>query len=122
MNKQQSSSLLMILLVSLLLIVTTQSIGIISVYASPVITFSTRGHFDISNGQENAGHRLPTAAHLLGQLDQRCPGEIAIYVHGVRTNQQSAREQVQRVDISLRQQGDNYDIAIVGFSWILILP
>ena len=117
-NKQQSSTLLMALVVSLLLIITIESLNIISVYASPVITVPTRGHFDILTGQENAGHRLPpTAADILGQLDQRCPGEIAIYVHGVWASQQSALEQVQRVDISLRQQGNNYDVTVVGFSW-----
>lgn len=106
----------MALLVLPLLIVTTQSLHLVSVYASPVTIFSTRGHFDTTNGQENIGHRLPTAAHLLRELDQICPGEIAVYVHGVWTSQQSALEQVKRVDISLRQ-GNDYDVAIVGFSW-----
>ena len=106
----------MALLVLPLLIVTTQSLDLISVYSSPVTIFSTRGHFDTTNGQENIGHRLPTAAHLLRELDQICPGEIAVYVHGVWTSQQSALEQVKRVDISLRQ-GNDYDVAIVGFSW-----
>jgi hypothetical protein len=98
------------------LIITIESLNIISVYASPVITVPTRGHFNTSTGQENAGHTLPTAADLLRELDQRCPGEIAIYVHGVWASPQSAIEQVQRVDISLRQ-GNDYDVAIVGFSW-----
>lgn len=117
MNKQQqTSTFIMALLVLPLLIVTTQSLDLISVYSSPVTIFSTRGHFDTTNGQENIGHRLPTAAHLLRELDQICPGEIAMYVHGVWTSQQSALEQVKRVDISLRQ-GNDYDVAIVGFSW-----
>jgi pimeloyl-ACP methyl ester carboxylesterase len=115
-NKLQSSTLLMALLVSLLLIVITESQDIISVYASPVTIFSTRGHFDSMTGQENTGHSLPTAADLLRELNQRCPGEIAIYVHGVWASRQSAIEQVQRVDISLRE-GNNYDVPIVGFSW-----
>jgi hypothetical protein len=116
-NKLQSSTLLMALLVSLLLIVITESQDIISVYASPVTIFSTRGHFDSMTGQENTGHSLPTAAaDLLRELNQRCPGEIAIYVHGVWASRQSAIEQVQRVDISLKE-GNNYDIPIVGFSW-----
>jgi hypothetical protein len=119
MNKQQQrSTLLMALVVSLLLIITIESVNIISVYASPVITVSTRGHFNTLTGQENAVHRPPpTAADVLGQLDQTCPGEIAIYVHGVWSNEQGALEQVQRVDISLRQQGNDYNVAIVGFSW-----
>src|SRR5919112_4064121 len=120
MNKQQQqrSTLLMALVVSLLLIITIESLNIISVYASPVITVPTRGHFNTSTGQENAVHRPPpTAADVLGQLDQICPGEIAIYVHGVWSNEQSALEQVERVDISLRQQGNNYDVPVVGFSW-----
>ena len=116
MNKQQTSTFIMALLVLPLLIVTTQSLDLISVYSSPVTIFSTRGHFDTTNGQENIGHRLPTAAHLIRELDQICPGEIAIYVHGVWASQQSALEQVKRVDISLRQ-GNDYDVAIVGFSW-----
>jgi pimeloyl-ACP methyl ester carboxylesterase len=117
MNKlQQSSTLLMALLVSLLLIGTAQSLDITSAYASPVIIFSTRGHFDSTTGQENVGHRLPTPTDLLSELDQICPREIAIFVHGVWADQQSAIEQVQRVDISLRQ-GNNYDVTNVGFSW-----
>jgi hypothetical protein len=106
----------MALVVSLLLIGTAQSLDITSAYASPVIIFSTRGHFDSTTGQENAGHRLPIATDLLSELDQICPGEIAIFVHGVWASQQSAIEQVQRVDMSLRQ-GNNYDVTIVGFSW-----
>jgi hypothetical protein len=118
MNKQQQTSIfIMALLLSLLLIVTTQSLDVISVYASPVTIFSTRDHFDKSNGQENSGHMLPTVADLFAELDRRCQGEIAIYVHGVWADQQSALEQVQRVDISLRQQGNNYDVTVVGFSW-----
>ena len=116
MNKQQTSTFIMALLVLPLLIVTTQSLDLISVYSSSVTIFSTRGHFDTTNGQENIGHRLPTAAHLIRELDQICPGEIAIYVHGVWASQQSALEQVKRVDISLRQ-GNDYHVAIVGFSW-----
>jgi hypothetical protein len=116
MNKYQTSILLTALAVSLLLIGTIQSLDTIYVYASPVIIFPTRGHFDTSNGEENTGHRLPTAADLLRELNQRCPGEIVIYVHGVWASRQSAIEQVQRVDISLRE-GNNYDVPIVGFSW-----
>jgi hypothetical protein len=96
----------MALLLSLLLIVTTQSLDVISVYASPVTIFSTRDHFDITNGQENTGHMLPTAADLFAELDRRCQGEIAIYVHGVWSSRESALEQVQRVDISLTEGND----------------
>lgn len=107
----------MVLVVSLLLSVTVQSLDITSAYASPVIIFSTRDHFDSANGQENEGHIVPTATDLLNDLDQTCPGEIAKYVHGVWTSQQSAIEQVQRVDISLREKGNDYGVTIVGFSW-----
>lgn len=116
MNKQDST-VFMALIVSLLLIVTAQSLVITSAYASPVIIFSTRDHFDSTNGQENAGHSVPTATDLLSELNQICPGEIAIFVHGVWTDRQSAIEQVQRVDISLREIGNNYGVTIVGFSW-----
>jgi hypothetical protein len=117
MDKQQQTSIfIMALLLSLLLIVTTQSLDVISVYASPVTIFSTRDHFDITNGQENTGHMLPTAADLFAELDRRCQGEIAIYVHGVWSSRESAIEQVQRVDISLTE-GNDYDVTIVGFSW-----
>jgi hypothetical protein len=79
MNKLQISTLLTALIASLLLIVITESQDIISVYASPVTIFSTRGHFDITTGQENTAHRLPTAADILTEFNQGCPGEIAIY-------------------------------------------
>jgi hypothetical protein len=106
----------MALIASPLLIVITESQDIISVYASPVTIFSTRGHFDTTTSQENTAHRLSTAADILREFNQGCPGEIALYVHGVWASRQSAIEQVQRVDISLRE-GNNYDIPVVGFSW-----
>jgi hypothetical protein len=82
MNKQ-NSTLFMALVISLLLIIIAQLLDITSAYASPVVIFSTRDHFDSTNGQENAGHSVPTATDLLSELDQICPGEIAIFVHGV---------------------------------------
>jgi hypothetical protein len=56
---------------------------------------------------------LPSALSILET--NGCPGELAIYVHGVWASEQQAEEQVQRVFLSLNNSG--YQIPVVGFSW-----
>lgn len=74
---------------------------------------STRGSFDIANGNMIQQANLPSALSILNS--NSCPGKLAIYVHGVWANDQQAKEQTGRVFLSLQNSG--YNIPVIGFSW-----
>ena len=74
---------------------------------------STRGSFDTSNGNETQQVELPSVLSILNIND--CPGELAIYVHGIWANDLQAEEQSDRVSLSLNASG--YSIPLIGFSW-----
>ncbi|MDF0681171.1 MAG: alpha/beta hydrolase [Candidatus Nitrosocosmicus sp.] len=74
---------------------------------------SSRGSFDISNGNDTQQVELPSVLSILNRND--CPGELAIYVHGIWANDSQAEEQTDRVSLSLRDSG--YSIPLIGFSW-----
>ncbi len=44
-----------------------------------------------------------------------CPGQLAIYVHGIWASERQAEEQTDRVSLSLQNSG--YHIPVIGFSW-----
>lgn len=73
---------------------------------------STRGSFDIRNGNII---RQPTMNSALTILNTDCPGELAIYIHGVWATNEMVKEQTQRVYLSLKNEG--YQIPLIGFSW-----
>src|SRR5688500_2907971 len=58
---------------------------------------STRGSFDTSNGNETQQIELPSVLSILNIND--CPGELAIYVHGMWANDLQAKEQTDRVSL-----------------------
>ncbi len=74
---------------------------------------STRGSFDTTNGNETQQVELPSVLSILNIKD--CPGELAIYVHGIWASDLQAEEQSDRVSLSLRDSG--YGIPMIGFSW-----
>ena len=74
---------------------------------------STRGSFDTTNGNETQQVELPSVLSILDIND--CPGELAIYVHGIWASDLQAEEQTDRVSLSLRDSG--YSIPLIGFSW-----
>ena len=74
---------------------------------------STRGSFDVSNGNDTQKVELPSVLSILDRND--CPGELAIYVHGIWANDSQAEEQTDRVSLSLQNSG--YSIPLIGFSW-----
>jgi len=76
-------------------------------------TASTRGSFDTTNGNETQQVELPSVLSILNIKD--CPGELAIYVHGIWASDLQAEEQSDRVSLSLRDS--NYGIPLIGFSW-----
>jgi hypothetical protein len=77
---------------------------------------STRGlAFNPQTGKIS-GDFLNASSILRLDNDRRnCPGEIAIYIHGVWSNEAGAREQADRVNRSLRNSG--YQVLLIGFSW-----
>ena len=74
---------------------------------------SSRGSFDVSNGNDTQQVELPSVLSILDRND--CPGELAIYVHGIWASDLQAEEQSDRVSLSLRDSG--YSIPLIGFSW-----
>jgi hypothetical protein len=70
---------------------------------------STRGFLDLDTEERT----LPSAKSILNI--NNCPPELAIYVHGVWANEDEAKEQTERVALSLRKEGSN--IPVIGFSW-----
>jgi len=74
---------------------------------------STRGSFDTTNVNETQQVELPSVLSILNIKD--CPGELAIYVHGIWASDLQAEEQSDRVSLSLRDL--NYGIPLIGFSW-----
>ena len=73
---------------------------------------STRGSFDLRSGNII---RQPTIHSALSILNTDCPGELAIYIHGVWATNGTAEEQTQRAYLSLKKEG--YQIPLIGFSW-----
>jgi hypothetical protein len=47
--------------------------------------------------------RQPTIHSALSILNTECPGELAIYIHGVWATNKTADEQTQRLFLSLRK-------------------
>ena len=85
---------------------------------------SARGHFDLATGELISGHnRTDYDSWYYDGNNSRiqheiiCPnqGEIAIYIHGVWTDETSANEQFNRTAKSLAT--NNYSIPLIGFSW-----
>jgi hypothetical protein len=74
---------------------------------------STRGSFDLTDGTNIQQTDLPSALNILDI--ENCPGELAIYVHGVWATEYQAEEQTERVFLSLLSSA--YNIPVIGFSW-----
>jgi hypothetical protein len=84
--------------------------------SSPLIT-SSRGFFNTTTGGtlQNTISSLPNASSIFNPEANECPNETAIYVHGVWTSEEDAKEQIERIDLSLKSL--NYSIPMIGFSW-----
>lgn len=89
-------------------------------------SISTRGNFDLVTGELIPLHNSTDYLYYNGisgntvnstQDEIICPSqkEIAIYIHGVWTDEASANEQVNRTAMSL--QTNNNTIPLIGFSW-----
>jgi hypothetical protein len=78
---------------------------------------STRDVIDNKTGNESQDINtiFEDVPSLLGLNGNNCPGELAIYVHGIWATPEEAKEQTERVYLSL--QDINYEIPVIGFSW-----
>jgi esterase/lipase superfamily enzyme len=105
------------------IVTSTLLFDIASGQMSPLIA-SSRGLFNPQTGKisEERNQEFLNASTIVG-LDnsnnnnnkRNCPGEIAIYVHGVWSSKEAAEEQADRVNRSLKDSG--YQVLLVGFSW-----
>lgn len=75
---------------------------------------SSRGSFNTTDGSIIHQVNPPSALSILDN-GSTCPGQLAIYVHGIWANKNQAIEQTQRVFLSL--QKSRYNIPLIGFSW-----
>jgi hypothetical protein len=82
---------------------------------SPLYT-STRQFFDTNTGVllVSSSSPEPNASSFLDGTNN-CPNEIAIYVHGVWSSEESAKEQTERLHLSLRSL--NYNNPVIGYTW-----
>ena len=93
------------------------SIAIAPTTTTPLI--STRRHFSLLTGKINPLYDIngydynPAFKFLWNSYSNK--NELVIYIHGVWTEQTSAKEQTDRTRLSLYENGSN--IPIIGFSW-----
>jgi Alpha/beta hydrolase of unknown function (DUF900) len=84
-----------------------------------LIIVSTRNHFNLETGQLILSHNIEDYDSYnipwLNRTSHSNNAEIAVYIHGVWTIPIAAKEQIDRIKLSLNANG--YDIPVVGFSW-----
>jgi hypothetical protein len=81
----------------------------------PIYMISTRGNQNNAQGVQGPGYNNNYQFSDISQLFTSCPTEVAIFVHGWAGDQNNAKEQLDRVKMSLEH--NNYNISLIGFSW-----
>lgn len=79
---------------------------------------SSRGQFNLDTGSLKPQYTKTNYTHAnVPGLDggSKCPPQLAVYIHGVWTNEKEANEQLDRLKMSLIV--DKYNIAVAGFTW-----
>ena len=80
---------------------------------------STRNHFNLETGQLSLSHNTEDydSHNVPGLNGNPYPdnNELAIYIHGVWTGQIAAKEQIDRINLSLIS--NEYNLPVAGFSW-----
>jgi len=77
---------------------------------------TTRDFQDYPEGVNDSGFNNNYQFNNISQLFESCPAEIVFFVHGYDNNNENAKEQLDRVKISLEH--NNYtDISLIGYSW-----
>jgi pimeloyl-ACP methyl ester carboxylesterase len=75
---------------------------------------STREHQNL-HGVQGFGYNNNYQFSDINQLLRSCPPEVAVFVHGWNADQNAAKEQLDRVKMSL--ESNHYNISLIGFSW-----
>jgi predicted alpha/beta hydrolase family esterase len=90
----------------------------------PVYEITTRDvMFSVEGvkGGEGSGYGGKYSLEDIKNLNQTCPNEVAIFVHGWHVNEDEARERLDRVKMVLENQSslDNrsHNISLIGLSW-----
>jgi pimeloyl-ACP methyl ester carboxylesterase len=77
---------------------------------------TTRDFQDYPEGVNDSGFNNNYQFNNISQLFESCPAEVVFFVHGYDNNNENAKEQLDRVKISLEH--NNYtDISLIGYSW-----
>jgi hypothetical protein len=81
----------------------------------PVYMITTRGGLDSPQGVSEPGYDGNPLGDI-NQLRRDCPPEVAIFVHGWSVSSDAAKEQLDRVKMSL-ENNTYYGIHLIGYSW-----
>ncbi|MDF2738026.1 MAG: hypothetical protein K0S93_1885 [Nitrososphaeraceae archaeon] len=115
-QKKLSLEISLIIMISVIWYLSLSIVNTAWSLSSPLVV-STRDIFDTKTGVElqDLNTAFEDVPRLLGLNANNCPGELAIYIHGVWATPEAAKEQTERVFLSL--QGLKYKIPVIGFSW-----
>jgi pimeloyl-ACP methyl ester carboxylesterase len=80
----------------------------------PVYMISTWEHQNL-RGVQVPGYNNNYQFSDINQLFKSCPPEVAIFIHGWSASQTDAKEQLDRVKLSL--ESNHYNISLIGLSW-----
>ena len=115
-QKKLSLEISVIIMISVLWYLSLSLVNTAWGLSSPLIV-STRDAFDNKTGDklQDLDKLFVNVPKLLNVNSNNCPGELAIYVHGVWATPEAAKEQTERVSLSLQEL--KYKIPVIGFSW-----
>jgi hypothetical protein len=115
-QKKRNLEISLTIMISIILYLSLSLVNTAWSLSSPLIV-STRDFFNITTGSElqDPNTALQNIAKLLGLNANNCHGELAIYIHGIWATPEAAKEQTERVFLSL--QDLKYKIFVIGFSW-----
>jgi hypothetical protein len=105
------------------------SLSILSSFTVDKVWASTEAAEDISTymittrdfqaypkGVNDSGFNNNYQFNNINQLLESCPAEVVFFVHGYDNNNENAKEQLDRIKMSLEH--NNYtDISLIGYSW-----
>ena len=93
--------------------------NLLNILTKKVPIVSTRNHFNLETGQPSSLKNIEDYESYdipgLNGNPYSNNNEIAVYIHGVWTTHIAAKEQIDRINLSLNS--NEYNIPVVGFSW-----
>jgi Alpha/beta hydrolase of unknown function (DUF900) len=81
----------------------------------PVYMLTTRGGLDSPQSVPEPGYDGNPLGDI-NQLRRDCPREVAIFVHGWAVSSDAAKEQLDRVKMSL-ENNTYYNVDLIGYTW-----